>query len=152
MTRELKMDLDEAAERLWAERQQGDFCPDWLPGTLSLDEALAIQLRLLERELAAGRELAGWKVGLTSPRARTALGADVRPFGYILADRVFESGAPVEAAAIHRPSIEAELCFTVGRQIEGREITAADTRAAVSHVSAGFEINERRPGSAVPDL
>jgi 2-oxo-hept-3-ene-1,7-dioate hydratase len=146
------MDPDEATERLWPARQQGDFCPAWLPGALSLNEALGVQLRLLERELAAGRELAGWKVGLTSPRARTALGADVRPFGYILADRVLASGADVEAAAIHRPSIEAELCFTVGRQIDGADVTRADARAAMSHISAGFEINERRPSSARPDL
>ncbi len=128
------------------------MCPAWLPGALSLDGALGVQLHLLDRELAEGRKLAGWKVGLTSPRARKAVGADVRPFGYILADRVLDGGAVVEAAAIRQPSIEPELCFTVGRQIEGPAVTPADTRAAMSRVSAAFEINERRPGSARPDL
>ncbi len=146
------MDLDEAAERLWRARQEDDYCPEWLPGALSLEEALGVQLRLLGRELAAGRALGGWKVGLTSPRARKAVGADVRPFGYILADRVFSAGETIDVAAIHQPSIEPELCFTVGRSIEGANVAREDVAAAMSHVSAGFEINERRPGTARPDL
>lgn len=146
------MDLDHATERLWQARQGDDFCPEWLPGSLTLDEALGVQLRLLERELAGGRALGGWKVGLTSPRARGALGADVRPFGYILADRVLGSGESVEAAAMHKPSIEVELCFTVGRDISGADPERTAVIAAMSHVSGGFELNERRPTSARPDL
>jgi 2-keto-4-pentenoate hydratase len=146
------MDLDKAAERLWQARQEGDYCPAWLPGSLSLEEALAVQLRLLERECANGRELAGWKVGLTSPRARASVGGDARPFGYILADRVIASGLSVDAAAIGKPSIECELCFTVGRRLEGATVSREDVVAAMSHVSAGFEINQRRPGSARADL
>ena len=146
------MNLDESAQRLWQARQEGDYCPSWLPGCLSLEEALSVQLRLLDREMAVGRELSGWKVGLTSRRARAALGADARPFGYILADRVTASGESIGAAAIGRPSIECELCFTVGRRMEGTEVARDDVVAAISHVSAGFEINQRRPGSARPDL
>ena len=43
-----------------------------------------MQIRMLRRYEAAGATLAGWKVGLTSARARAALGADVRPFGFSL--------------------------------------------------------------------
>lgn len=146
------MDLDGATGRLLKARQEGDYCPEWLPGALSLDEALGVQLRLLDHELAAGHRLGGWKVGLTSPRARKAVGADVRPFGYILAERVLEGGGCVEAAGIRRPSIEPELCFTVGRRIEGAAVARDEVVAAISHVSAGFEINERRPASARADL
>ena len=49
----------------------------------------------LERQLVAlaGRKNAGWKVGLTSGQARDSMGAGFRPFGYILSERVFSSGA-----------------------------------------------------------
>jgi 2-keto-4-pentenoate hydratase len=141
----------EVTARLWDAREAADYCPAWLPGALTFDEALAVQLALLERELARGRELGGWKVGFTSPRARKAVGTDTRPFGYVLAHRVFASGATVPAASIQRASIEPELCFTFRSRLAG-EVSRAEVEAAVARVSAGYELNERRPGSARPDV
>ena len=76
-------ELVKLVERLWEARQKGDYCPEWLNGALALDRALAVQLGLLERKVAAGDALAGWKIGLTSERARGALGVDARPFGHL---------------------------------------------------------------------
>jgi 2-keto-4-pentenoate hydratase len=138
--------------RLWEARQKGDHSPAWLNGALDLDGALAVQLGLLARKVAAGERLAGWKVGLTSERARKALGVDARPFGHLLASRVFPTGAALRAAEIAHPSIEPELCFTIGRRVAGAEPSRAEVAGALARVSAGFEINERRAGSARPDF
>lgn len=138
-------------DKLWQARSAGDFCPEWLPGALTFEEALEVQLGLLERELAAGETLGGWKVGLTSPRARAAIKADVRPFGYVLESRIFASGATIDAEAIRAPSIEPELCFTIGAALSG-PVSREQVAAAISTISAGFEINERRTGSARPDM
>ncbi len=146
------MDLASVTERLWDARQQGDFSPAWLNGALTLDQALAVQLGLLERKLAGGEVLAGWKIGLTSERARKALGVDERPFGHLLASHVFRSGASVQSAEIRHASIEPELCFTIGRRLASPSATHAEIRAGVARVSAGFELNERRAGSARPDF
>jgi 2-keto-4-pentenoate hydratase len=146
------MDLAAVTQRLWDARQQGDFSPAWLNGALSLDQALTVQLGLLERKLAGGETLAGWKIGLTSERARKALGVDARPFGHLLTSHVFASGASIPSADIRFASIEPELCFTVGRRLASPDATHAEVRAAVARVSAGFELNERRPGSARPDF
>lgn len=145
-------DLTALAQRLFEARQRGDFFPDWLNGALDLDQALAVQLDLLERRLAAGDALAGWKIGLTSDRARRALGVDARPFGHLLASRLFRSGATLRAGEIARPSIEPELCFTVGRRVGGADVTRSEILEALDRVAAGFEINERRAGSARPDF
>ncbi len=143
------------ADRVWAARTAGDFAPAWLVGHLSLEQALDLQLDLLARKQAAGARLGGWKVGLTSERARRMLGADERPFGHVLADRVIPSGTTLDTATMHHPSVECELCVTIGRTIGGPG-TPAPTRdelfAAIERVSAGFELNERRPGSAKADF
>lgn len=145
-------DLVKLVERLWEARQKGDYCPEWLNGALALDRALAVQLGLLERKVAAGDALAGWKIGLTSERSRGALGVDARPFGHLLASHVFQGGARLPAGEIARPSIEPELCFTVGRRISGSEVTHEQILDSLARVAAGFEINERRAGSVRPDF
>lgn len=145
-------ELASLVARLSDARRKGDFFPAWLNGALALDEALAVQLGLLERRIADGEALAGWKVGLTSERARRALGVDARPFGHLLASRVFASGAVLRADGIARPSIEPELCFTVGRRIAGAAVTREQILDSLERASAGFEINERRAGSARPDF
>ncbi|MFN0146270.1 MAG: 2-keto-4-pentenoate hydratase [Dehalococcoidia bacterium] len=142
----------ETAARLWESREAGDPFPAWLNGALTLEDALATQLLLLDRELARGEKLAGWKIGLTSPRARASLNADVRPFGYILAGKVFEAPATVDASKISGPAIEPELCFTFGRAVSGADVPRDEVMSAVASVSAGFEVNEARRGSVRPDL
>jgi len=143
--------LSEVVDRLAESRAKGDVSPEWLNG-LSLAEALEVQLGLLARKEREGERLAGWKIGLTSNRARTALGVDARPFGHLLASRVFASGASVPAARIARPSIEPEMCFTVGARLSGAGIGRDEIAAGIARVSAGFELNERRTGSARPDF
>lgn len=145
-------DVDAIAERLWADIGRGDHFPAWLAGRLDLDEALAVQVRILRRHEAAGEVLSGWKVGLTSPRARQALGADARPFGYLLAATTFTSPAVVAPSAIRHPTIEPELLFTVGERLAGPALAPSQVRAGIARVAAGFELNERRAGAVRPDL
>ena len=51
---------------LWNSIQQGKHNPEELRGKLSVEQAYGVQLAILDRYLAAGEELAGWKVGLTA--------------------------------------------------------------------------------------
>ena len=99
----------------------------------------------LERQLAqlGEREVAGWKVGLTSGAARDGMGAGFRPFGYILKERVFASGHVFERAAFRRVGVENELCFRLREPLRG-EVSRAEAIAAVESVHPAFEINEPR--------
>ena len=83
-------------------------------------------------------------------RARSALGADVRPFGFIT--QVLRSPASVTASAVRRPSIEPEFVFTVGDRLGDAEVSPEEARAAMASVAAGYELNEQRAGSVRPDL
>ncbi len=107
------------------------------------DQGLQRQLDALDAKLANGARLAGWKVGLTSGASRDAMGAGFRPFGHILAERVFASGATLSLAEFKSIGVENEVCFTMGAELAG-EVSAAAAKAAVASVAAGFEINEPR--------
>jgi 2-keto-4-pentenoate hydratase len=140
------MDVTQAAELIWTESQQGRYFPEPLRGKLTLDEALRAQLGVLERKKAAGEAQAGWKVGLTSARVRARYGSEERPFGHIMAHRVFDSGVEVPAGPILNCAVEPELCFLIGETLRGPDVTPEAVRAAVAGVSAGYELNEGRSG------
>ena len=138
--------------RLLAARADGDYAPDWLNGTIDLDQALALQLAVLDQHLEAGQSVGGWKVGLTSEASRRKLGADERPFGFVLGSRTFDSGADIPFAEIVGPSIETEMCFTVKTEITDATIGPDRIFEHFETVAAGFELNEKRPGSVPPDF
>lgn len=140
------------ADELLAARAAGDYCPPGLNGSIDLHQALELQLAVLEAELASGRRLGGWKVGLTSEAARSRLGADERPFGFVLADRVFTTGAAIPSSEISGLTVETEMCFTIGRDITDPDITPDRILDHVSVAAAGFELNEQRPGSERADF
>jgi len=115
---------------------------DELPGTL--EAAQALQLEVLEQLEAAGHQVSGWKLGLTSGQAHDMMGPGVRPFGYILADRTSPSGSVVERPAGATMFSEPELCLELGQPLRGEGLTREACMAAVRCVKAAFEINQSR--------
>lgn len=145
-------ELDALAPRVWDAVCQGDRFPPELAG-IDYDDGLALQVRLLRLHERDGATLSGWKVGLTSAKARASFGGvDLRPFGYLEASRTLTSGARVTVAAIPHAAVETELCFTVGERLYGGDLTPAQVRAAIATVAAGYEINQRQRGTLKPDL
>ncbi len=131
-------------DTLYHARQNGTRPNHVDPTPADLDEALAVQLGVLQRFEAAGERLGGWKVGLTSGKARDRMGKDVRPFGYVLQSRVLESGAALPVSSIMNCHIEPELCLIVGSALRGQNIEREQAKAAVRSVAPAFEINEVR--------
>jgi 2-keto-4-pentenoate hydratase len=129
---------------VWKGAAEGRFDPAPIVGQLSLAEAIEVQLETLDRWHARGERLGGWKVGLTSGRARDAFGVGVRPFGYILESRIVPSGSEIPIAEIGRGGVENELCFVVGAPLSGFDADAATVRGAIAGVAPAFEINQHR--------
>ena len=113
---------------------------------LGLEEALAVQLRVLGRFEGEGERLGGWKVGLTSGNARDRMGKDFRPFGYVLRSRIFRPGATLPLTQITNCAIEPELCLVIGSPLRGNSVDVAAAKAAVRAVAPAFELNQRRVG------
>ncbi|HEY0119724.1 MAG TPA: fumarylacetoacetate hydrolase family protein [Cellulomonas sp.] len=114
------------------------------------DEALDLQLAVLDRFVAAGDALAGWKVSFTSGKSRDRMGPGYRPFGYIVRSRVFSSGATVTLAGEFGFALEPELCLVLGAKLRG-PVDREAARAAVAGVAPAFEINQQRLAAAAPD-
>ena len=141
------MNVSEAADRIREGYRRGEYFPCELVGRLSFDEALRIQLDILDRRLADGERLAGWKIGLTSATVRAHFGTERQPFGHILESGVIAS--PGEVALddlVVGCGVEPELCVTMGSDLRGPGVTAHEARAAVGSIAPGMEINQKRSG------
>ncbi|MBV1904990.1 MAG: hypothetical protein KUG75_02850, partial [Pseudomonadales bacterium] len=123
--------------------QSGKLDTSALP-ELELDPGQRIQLELLERWQSEGAALGGYKVGLTSGQARNMFGKGVRPFGFILQERVLVTGADLAYSSVTGLGLENELVFRLGQDLTGGEITRDDAYQAVAGVAPGFEINQIR--------
>ena len=100
-------------DAFWAARQRDEYFPrDWF-GKLSIDDAYAIQLALIDRRVANGEKHIGWKVGLTAEPIQRQFGFHEPVFGCIL--ETTASGRVFAPADLIAPGFENELCMRIGR-------------------------------------
>jgi 2-keto-4-pentenoate hydratase len=138
------MELNDAIEIVWACRQRGDFYPEALHGKLSLDDAYRVNLAITQRRIALGEKQAGWKVGVTAKAMQQQMGVHQPVFGVLFESGHRDSGVELKFADLIEPSIENELCITIGKTLHGPNISLAQTRDAISFVAPALEIVERR--------
>lgn len=138
------MKLQETIDLLWRSTQNWASPAAALQKTLTFPEAYRAQLGVLARWQAAGEKLGGWKIGASAEGARKALGLEAPISGYLLASRHFSSGQTFTHAALRRPIIESELCFTIGKRLAGPNMTRAQVLDAVAAVAPAFEVVDMR--------
>lgn len=126
-------------------RPFGDSVPPGLAALADADyeRSLRLQLAVLAAWEAEGHALGGFKIGLTSRAARDSMGEGVRPHGYVLADRIVDSGTHLTETVPHC-RLEPEIAVTLGSDLAGDDVTVAQARAAVASVAPAFEINSGR--------
>lgn len=126
--------------------------PQLLAADINFDDGQLLQLQLLERWLEAGHTLGGWKIGMTSGASRNAMGDGIRPFGFVLTDRIKSNHDQLSLPMLANGGVENELCLIVGEQM-GTGTTPASARDGIAAIAPGFEINQKRlPPDAKPGL
>jgi 2-keto-4-pentenoate hydratase len=138
------MDIEPAVESIWQHTLRQSYFPQEWKGRLTIEQAYRVQLALLDRWVARGERLAGWKVGLTAPVIQKQFGMPEPVMGFLLESGHRGSGARFRHADLIQPGFENELCLTVGTRLEGSNVTRAQARAAVTAVQPAFEIIETR--------
>ncbi|HKE64462.1 MAG TPA: fumarylacetoacetate hydrolase family protein [Micromonosporaceae bacterium] len=156
MTNEAVVTESDDAAALLFSLARAEVVVDALPPALepyaaaAPDDGLALQTKVIERWRALGQDIGGWKVAWTSRAMRDSGGKDFRPFGYILASRMFPTGSTVSREGIYRGQVESEICLTIGSRLSGEHVTRDEAFAAVESVSPAFEINARRLANTMP--
>lgn len=111
---------------------------------LDMDDAYRIQSALMQLKLASGREMIGWKIGLTSKAMQQALNIDIPDSGVLFDNMHFENESVIPAGRFIQPRIEAEIVFVTKSSISGDDITRDDVVAAIDYVVPSIEILDTR--------
>lgn len=111
---------------------------------MDVADAYYIQTAQLNHHLAAGRVLAGRKVGLTSLAMQRQLGVDSPDFGFFFEDMVHGEGARIPASAFISPKVEPEFGFVLKHSLQGPGVTLEQAAAAIDAVYPAIEIIDSR--------
>jgi len=113
--------------------------------TLTIDDAYAISLGILERRKADGERVVGKKIGVTSKAVQDMLGVHQPDFGF-LTDRMWIADETIDiaAAGLIQPRAEAEIAFILREGLKGPGVTASQVIAATESIAPCFEIVDSR--------
>ncbi|MET7434536.1 MULTISPECIES: 2-keto-4-pentenoate hydratase [Streptomyces] len=137
--------IQELARRLWQAARGGTpVDPEAADRLDSLELAYAVENATRELALAAGDEVIGYKIGLTSQPARDAFGAGQPAAGHLLAGRLLQDGQPLTTAGLFEAQVEVEIAFILGEALSGVDVTAQDVHHATAVVAPAFEIVDSR--------
>jgi 2-oxo-hept-3-ene-1,7-dioate hydratase len=110
----------------------------------TMDDAYAIQDAWVLEKIACGREVIGWKIGLTSKAMQYALNIATPDSGVLFDDMLFEDGATIPADRFIQPRIEAEIAFVMKAPLEGPRVSVFDVLNATDFVTPALEILDTR--------
>ncbi len=137
-----KDDIAAAADALYdAEKKRVQIPPlTLMHSDMTLDDAYAVQKAWVDRKIADGRTVTGYKIGLTSRAMQMAMNIETPDFGVLLDDMSFANGAKIPAADFTDPRIEAELAFVLKAPLAGSDVSVDDVIAATDYVVPALEL------------
>ncbi|MFE7746434.1 2-keto-4-pentenoate hydratase [Nocardia sp. NPDC057455] len=135
-----------AAGLLGAAARSGNPCAPVrdLIGSGDVAAAYAVQELLTAERLAAGAEIVGRKIGLTSPAVQRQLGVDQPDFGVLFDDMYYPQDTPVPLSRLLQPKVEAEIAFVLAHDLVDGPLDDEQVRGAVGYAVAALEIVDSR--------
>ncbi|MGW2769908.1 2-keto-4-pentenoate hydratase [Streptomyces sp. NPDC001275] len=111
---------------------------------IGAEDAYEIQLVNIRHRVAAGAEVRGHKVGLSSPVMQRMMGVDEPDYGHLLDDMELSQDRSVAVSRYCAPRVEVEVGFVLGADLPGEDCTVADVLAATEYVVPALELIDSR--------
>ena len=111
---------------------------------VGIEDAYGIQLYQVESWLAAGRRIAGFKIGLTSKVMQDQFGVDRPDFGHLFADMVLDGSSRIDSSRFISPRLEPEISFVLRKDVQGPRVTLADVLSSIDYAIASVELIDSR--------
>jgi len=111
---------------------------------LDIDDAYAIQQKVIDARIKKGARLKGHKIGLTSRAMQRTVNIDEPDYGHLLDDMFYSDGDTLHAQRYIVPRVEVELAFVLGRPLKGPGVTLFDVLHATEYVQPALELIDGR--------
>lgn len=111
---------------------------------ITIEDAYAIQSRMVECRIKTGETIVGKKIGVTSKPVQDFLGVFQPDFGQLTSGMVYQEGDVIPLDGLIQPKAEAEVAFVLKHDLKGPGLTAADVIRATDYVVPCFEIVDSR--------
>lgn len=112
--------------------------------SMTMDDAYAVQGAWIDRKLARGERIVGWKIGLTSRAMQQVLNIDTPDSGVLLDSMLFPDKVEISADRFIQPRVEAEIAFVMKDRLVGDSVTVEEVLAATDYVVPALEILDTR--------
>jgi 2-keto-4-pentenoate hydratase len=109
--------------------------------TLSLDDAYAVQRRVIDQRIFQGEKVVGFKVGCTSGAIRHQFGLSEPICGQVMQPHLYFGNAALSSHRFHLPAVEPELVFMIGRDFLDEVGPEEPLANSIEFVSPGIEVH-----------
>ena len=111
---------------------------------ITIDEAYAVQLANVQKELDKGKKVTGKKIGLTSKAMQNLLNVNQPDYGHLFDDMAVANHGVIAIDSLVAPKVEAEIAFVLKKDLIGGNLTVAEILDAADTVIASLEIVDSR--------
>lgn len=118
---------------------------------MDMDDAYAIQSAWVERKVAQGDPVIGYKIGLTSRVMQRAMKIDSPDFGVLLKSMWYDNHSQIPHGDFTDPRIEVELAFVLKERLFGENLTVDDVLEATDYIVPALELIAARSHRVDPD-
>lgn len=127
---------------------------------LEMEDAYRIQEKVVQKFIAEGRRIKGYKIGLTSKAMQDMIGATEPDYSAILDDMFVDEDTQLSREDFAMPMVEIEIAFVMKKRLQGPYVNAAEVIQATDFILPSIEVVDFRvapaPGinvrDTIPDL
>jgi len=137
--------IADAADRLYrAEKDRKQIRALTQSFDMDMEDAYAVQSGWVDRKLADGEKVIGYKIGLTSKAMQLAMNIDTPDYGVLTDAMHFENGSEITAADFLDPRIETEFAFVLTKPLSGENVSLEEVMDATDYVQPALELISAR--------
>jgi 2-oxo-hept-3-ene-1,7-dioate hydratase len=107
---------------------------------MDMDDAYRVQKHWVDRKVAEGSEVVGYKIGLTSRAMQMAVNIDTPDYGVLLDNMVFPNNGRITAGDFTDPRIEVEFAFVMKHALSGTDVSLEQVLDATDYVVPALEL------------
>ncbi len=127
---------------------------------LEMEDSYRIQEKVVQKFIAEGRKVKGYKIGLTSKAMQDMIGATEPDYSSVLDDMFVDESAELKRDDFAMPMVEIEIAFVIKKRLQGPYVNAAEVIQATDFILPSIEVVDFRvapaPGinvrDTIPDL